>query len=72
MLTIAISMLFGLAAFFALVSVVHATLRGVTTGRAILDEIAGIDTAYGRKVSRRRRQVRQEFAPLWPKQAAAA
>ncbi len=72
MLTIAISMLFGLAAFFALVAVVHAILRGVASGRAILGEISGIDRAYGRKVSRQRRRVREEFGPLWPQQAAAA
>lgn len=72
MITIAISLLFGLAAFFALVSVVHATLRGVATGRAILDELARLDAAYGRRVSRQRRRVRQEFSPLWPQQAAAA
>lgn len=72
MITIAISLLFGLAAFAALIVVAHSILRGMASGRAILNEIAGLDAAYGRKVSRRRRQVREEFAPLWPQQAAAA
>jgi hypothetical protein len=72
MITIAISMLFGLAAFAALVVVTYSVLRGIASGRAIQAEIAGIDTAYGRKVSRPRRLVRQEFAPLWPQHSAAA
>jgi len=72
MITIAISLLFGLAAFAALLVVAHSVLRGMASGRAILAEIAGIDTAYGRKVSLPRRRVREEFAPLWPQQASAA
>ena len=77
MSAIAISLLFGLAAFFSLLTVYLSVLCGTRKGLAILAEIARIDARYGRQrrfalpaLARRKRE--EEFASLWPQSSAGA
>lgn len=51
LITIAISLLFGLAAFAALLTIGVSTLRGMKRGQEILAELAELDTRTGRAIN---------------------
>ncbi|TIX51935.1 hypothetical protein [Alteraurantiacibacter aquimixticola] len=70
MTAIAISLLFGFAAFVALAAVAWGIARGMTRGQEIMEELVRLDAATGRKVSRSRRAGRAPFAPQRPFAAA--
>lgn len=55
MITIAISLLFGFAAFVALLCVTICVARGMAHARSILVELAQLDAATGRKVKSQKR-----------------
>lgn len=76
MTAIAISLLFGLAAFFSLLTIYLSVMFGTKKGLDILAEVARIDARYGRKPRRialpARRSREEEFTPLWPQPSAGA
>lgn len=76
MTVIAISLLFGVAAFFSLLTVYLSIMFGTYKGMAILREIARIDASYGKQPGRfglpARRRRDDEFTPLWPQPSAGA
>ncbi len=74
MSAITISLLFGFAAFFSLLTAYISVMFGTRKGMAILAEIARIDARYGKRsqvfglVVRPARE--DEFTPLWPQPSA--
>ena len=70
MISIAISILFGFAAFAALLSASVSVVRGVKAGQAILCDLAELDAAAG--VSRPRRTLRPNRRQSMQLQAALA
>ncbi len=74
MTAIAISLLFGFAAFCSLLTIYLSVMFGTRKGMAILAEIARIDARYGKQPRRflrpARRRCEDEFTPLWPQPSA--